>query len=425
MFPFRFFLFSILLAVVAPGVYAAANIEGLRLEIAEKNEQIKKLEEEINKFQSDLDKTSAESNTLKNQIRVLSTTISKLSTDIRITKKRIEAAELSLEKLALEIASRGSEISRFSSALAEIIRDIHERDSQSLAEIMLARASLSNFFSDVDYIASLSSEMKVKLQELKEAKLTLEAEKTSQEEIRASLQDLRLELDARRSIEEDARAEKNNLLKITKSKEEEYKELLAERLVKKEALEAEIRTIEEELRISIDPSSLPHPGSGVLIWPVESVLITQYFGNTPFATQNPQIYGGKGHNGLDLRAAIGTPIRAALAGVVEGLGNTNLQSGCYSYGKWILIKHNNGLSTLYAHLSHISVSKGQNVSTGQIIGFSGRTGYSTGPHLHFGVYASQGVRIARLGDIKTLTRCANIEIPIASYNSYLNPLSYL
>ena len=68
---------------------------------------------------------------------------------------------------------------------------------------------------------------------------------------------------------------------------------------------------------------------------------------------------------------------------------------------------------------------GQSISTGDVIGFSGNTGYSTGPHLHFTVFASQGVQVVRLGDVKKITNCGNVRIPIAPLDAYLNPLSYL
>jgi murein DD-endopeptidase MepM/ murein hydrolase activator NlpD len=97
----------------------------------------------------------------------------------------------------------------------------------------------------------------------------------------------------------------------------------------------------------------------VLAWPVDEPYITQYFGNTAFATQNPQVYGGKGHNAVDLRASPGTPIKAARGGVVKGTGNTDLTCPGASYGKWIFIEHDNGLSTIYAHLSTQLVSQGQ------------------------------------------------------------------
>jgi murein DD-endopeptidase MepM/ murein hydrolase activator NlpD len=128
---------------------------------------------------------------------------------------------------------------------------------------------------------------------------------------------------------------------------------------------------------------------------------------------------------------VGTPILAALSGTVLGTGNTDLSHNaagqqCLSFGKWVMIKHANGLDTLYAHLSQVSVSTGQAVGTGDTIGYSGMTGYATGPHLHFGVYASAGVKITTLGESRgATTPCQNASLPVSPVSGYLNPMSYL
>jgi murein DD-endopeptidase MepM/ murein hydrolase activator NlpD len=154
------------------------------------------------------------------------------------------------------------------------------------------------------------------------------------------------------------------------------------------------------------------------------VRVTQYFGNTAFAASGA--YKGKGHNGIDIGVPNGTPLKAALSGTVVGTGNTDSVRGCYSFGKWVLIKHSNGLSTLYAHLSKIAVSSGQQVSTGQLIGYSGETGYATGPHLHFGVYVSSATQIMKLGDAtNSKSACSSATMPIAPLSAYLNPMNYL
>ena len=138
-------------------------------------------------------------------------------------------------------------------------------------------------------------------------------------------------------------------------------------------------------------------------------------------------YNGKGHNGIDLAAPIGTPIKAALTGTVVGTGNTDEVRGCYSFGRWVMIKHGNGLSTMYAHLSQTGVVTGQSVATGQIIGYSGDTGYATGPHLHFGVYVTAATKIITLGQATNATTpCASAVMPVpTSLNGYLNPMNYL
>jgi murein DD-endopeptidase MepM/ murein hydrolase activator NlpD len=152
--------------------------------------------------------------------------------------------------------------------------------------------------------------------------------------------------------------------------------------------------------------------------------VTQTFGDTAFARAGA--YSGKGHNGVDFRAPIGTELHAVLSGTVIGTGNTDSVRGCYSYGKWILIRHDNGLASLYGHLSVIGVSSGQHVDTGSIIGYSGQTGYATGPHLHLSIFASQGVQIVKLTQFTgKVTPCANATMPVAPLNAYLDPLQYL
>ena len=216
------------------------------------------------------------------------------------------------------------------------------------------------------------------------------------------------------------RKAKNALLSATKSKETEYRKILAEKVAKRDAFERELLQFESELRFAIDPSKLPPAVSGVLKWPLDSIRITQKFGDTAFAKSGA--YNGRGHNGVDFGASIGTRVKSALSGVVKGTGNTDAVCPGASYGKWVLVEHANGLSTLYAHFSLIKVSSGQTVGTGELLGYSGDTGYSTGPHLHLTVYATQGVRIM---DRKSAVCKGTYTMPIADLKAYLNPLSYL
>jgi len=92
--------------------------------------------------------------------------------------------------------------------------------------------------------------------------------------------------------------------------------------------------------------------------------------------------GIHGYNGIDLAAPTGTPVLASAVGDVIVSRSTGWNGG---YGKYMVIKHANGTQTLYAHLSDVIVSAGWHVVQGQIIGYVGSTGKSTGPHLHFEV----------------------------------------
>ena len=264
-----------------------------------------------------------------------------------------------------------------------------------------------------------------KVGELKVSKANLEETKNEVEKEKNNLVRLKLKLNDQKKIADNNRNEKNRLLTLTKNKESNYKKLLADRLVKREALEREVAEFESLIRVEIDPNSLPKAGSGVLSWPLDSVKLTQYFGNTPFASKNPQVYNGGGHNGIDLRASVGTPVKSAGFGTVVDSGDTDASCDGVSYGKWVLIKHNNGLSTLYAHLSLIRAYKNEEVSTGDVIGYSGNTGYSTGPHLHFAVFASSAVRVSGGTEYKSKICGTYMKLPLSSKSGYLNPLSYL
>jgi len=200
--------------------------------------------------------------------------------------------------------------------------------------------------------------------------------------------------------------------------------LLEQKIALKQQFEADLLAYETKLKTNINFANLPKYGSGVLAWPLDEVLITQKFGDTEFAKSGA--YNGKGHNGIDLGAPTGAPVKAVLSGTVIGTGNTDLYRGCYSAGKWIMVKHLNGLSTLYGHLSQISVSTGQAVGTGQIIGNVGATGYATGPHLHLSVYVTSVTKIMTFREATNrVTACANALIPITPPAGFLNPLAYL
>lgn len=106
---------------------------------------------------------------------------------------------------------------------------------------------------------------------------------------------------------------------------------------------------------------------------LESPLSSSWYVSCP--------YGGyTGHEGIDMAARYGSKVKAAEDGVVISVSYSN-----YSYGNCILIQHEEGYVTRYAHLSRINVSEGETVSKGETIGKVGSTGNSTGPHLHFEV----------------------------------------
>jgi murein DD-endopeptidase MepM/ murein hydrolase activator NlpD len=119
--------------------------------------------------------------------------------------------------------------------------------------------------------------------------------------------------------------------------------------------------------------------AGPFIWPIGARWITQRFGCTDLQGEPywPSCPSRHFHTGLDVGGPDGTPIYAAAAGVVISTGWDN------GYGNRTMIAHAGGYTTTYNHQSSIVVSAGENVQQGQVIGYEGSTGFSTGPHLHF------------------------------------------
>jgi len=421
---------------LAAGFARADTLEELRQAIEAKNEEIERLESEAKKFRGEITARQELAKTLSGELARIDRTIARLRREITVTERKISKKGLEIEALVLEIDDKRIAVQRLQSGLGAALRAVSERDEEDLAAVFLKHPRLSDFLRQMDELVNIQEKMLDSIDTLRRLRAELEAKKGEALEKKEELEDLKDELRDRRSIQEGEKRGRNELLTRTRNQEKEYHELLREREARRKALAEEIRGIEEKIRITIDPSLLPSKGGGVLGPPLPRIVLancaknvkedpatnclTQHFGYTSFAAVGG--YNGKGHNGDDFRAEVGTPVFAADSGVVTAAGDTDSACRRASYGKWILIRHPNNLSTLYAHLSAIGVSAGQGVMRGDRIGHSGMSGYATGPHLHFSVFAAQAVRVE---NIRSRVCGRVMTIPISAINGYLNPLDYL
>jgi len=383
---------------------------------------IKNLEQEISNYQKQIDTTSKQASTLNNSIKVLDTSKKQIETSISVTVNKIDKTNLTIQQLADNIAKKQKQIDDNKKAVAESLKKVAETDTDSIIEMMLRYDTLSTVWNDVAEVQTFQDTIHDKSIELATLQKNLEITYADTAEKKKELVNLQKDLTSKKTVVESTTKEKANLLADTKNQEANYKKILKDKIALKNAFEKELNAFEAQLHLNVNLSNIPHTGSGVLSWPLDQIVVTQKFGDTDFSRANPGAYNGNGHNGVDFSAPIGTRVMAAASGVITGTGNTDIACPKASYGKWVLIKHTNGLSTLYAHLSVISVSEGQSVSTGDIIGYSGNTGYSTGPHLHFTVYASQGVQVL---DRQSKVCGSVYHMPVADLKAYLNPLLYL
>lgn len=395
---------------------------GIQSKIESRNADIKNLEKEIAEYQSQIDLLDSKQLSLSETLKSLDLTQKKLQSNIKLTQEKIEAKNLEIKNLTTQIHGTVDTITDTVRYTQESFRAINEVGDLNAFKILIGSDNYSRIWNTTQTLDKLREGLQTNIQKLTTSKELLEKNKSSTEDARADLEKLKKQLNGERAATLDAKTEQNKLLRDTQNSESAFRNILQEKMALKDAFEKEISQYESSLNLSVDISKVPLSGSRALAWPVDDVFITQFFGNTRFATKNAQLYSGAGHNGIDFRASIGTPVKAAMTGVIAGVGNTDIVPRCYSLGKWILINHQNGLSTLYAHLGLQSVAVGNTVHTGDVIGYSGNTGYTTGPHLHFGVYASSGIEIKQFTNSKS---CHNAILPIAVLKAYLNPLSYL
>lgn len=435
-------MFSAFLSNTFPHALHAQSISDIKAQIGQHNDAIRKLEEEIAIYQKELNVISGQKQTYESAIKAIDVSRQKIMAQISVTQTKITATNLKLDELALKITDKSEAIALDRKALAQSMRRLQHEEDTTLVERIFAADSLTEGWTNVDQLSVVNGALKENAEGLASDRIVLTDQQTAVEATKAELSKLRRELATQQGELDANKAEKQRLLNQANQTAATYESVIAQKRAQQRAFESALSALEDSLNVTVNPSTIPSVGKGVLSWPYSAAFadscisksgalgnrfcITQYFGTTPFSTANPQVYNGNGHNAIDIGMPSGTAVLAALSGTVTGTGNTDAIPGCYSFGKWVLIKHANGISTLYSHLSSVSVSSGQSVSTGSTIGYSGMTGYATGPHLHFGVYVSQATQILTLGQYRgATTPCANARMPVAPKEAYLNPMSYL
>lgn len=409
-------------AITANSIASAettSTISDLQQKISSKADELQKLTPIIKQLEKDIDNTVAQKKTLGTEIKTLDLTKKKLETDIKITQTKVDSTDLKIRQLASEISYKEDEITGRIAALKEALLAIYESDEQSLAEVALSNESFSGLWNDLETLEQFSAGVNENVELIKALKKELEDRNSKQKTEKGKLLGLKGELGDQKKITEQTTKQKAQLLKVTSNQEALYQKTLKQKIAQKDALEQELRDYESTLKFILDPKSFPPRGTKVFSSPFDSIYITQQFGKT---SSSGRLYASGTHNGTDFRATTGTPVKAMLSGTIIGAGDTDSTCPGASYGKWVLIRHNNGLASLYAHLSLIKVSNGQVVNTGDTIGYSGNTGYSTGPHLHVTVFVSSAVKV----ESRPSKSCGGrvYTLPLAALNAYLDPMDY-
>lgn len=387
-----------------------AEKAALQAQIDQRNSQLKAV-------QAQLDATKAKLNSTTGQRKSLQSEVSRLEGQINSLELGIKQDELTVDRLNLEIQSLSHDVTSLrgkmkdkQGTISSLLVEMQKTEGTSPLVALLQANTLSDTVREAHAQNSLRERMRTDLASLKDIensvmnKIDLSNDKRSEAERRQQY------AEAKRQIVADQQADKAKVLASTKNKESEYQAQVAALTKLQKQIASETEALDAALRAKINRKALPASGGGVLGKPVAGP-VTQGYGATSFAKTG---YAGKWHNGIDFGAPVGTPIYAAADGTVTAVGNQDAYCPKGAYGKFTAITHTNGLVTLYAHQSKQAVSPGQAVKRGDLIGYVGSTGYATGPHLHFTVYAQSTFKIGA-------TRVCGP----GPQGGDLNPLSYL
>ena len=398
-------IFTIIFLFIAGISFAESGDDAVLLEqIKFKEVEIKKLEAELGKYKDALLKTKSQANTLKSQIALIESQINKLKVDLKIIQAKISKTEANIKLYFRKINEKEQKIKERQAAMARSLRFLAYADNRGFLASFLQSEKLSNFLSQSEYLVSIADSLYSDYKILARDKLELTDLLSGQKELKGDFIDFKNELQSKSRLVESQKQEKSALLKETKNQEAEYQKIISQIQIKQAQIQKEILELENKLRGEV--AGVPPARPGELAWPLLGRL-TQGYGPTSVTGFYNDAY--KFHNGIDIAFEYGAPIRASLDGTVVASGDNNR----YAYGKWLAIRHNNGLTTLYAHFSAKTAVIGENVRQGQIIGYEGSSGFVTGPHLHFTVYSTN--------TFKTEKRWFGL-LPIGGS---VNPLDYL
>ena len=385
-------------------VSMVSNMVPLQAEAASSSEikkQINELEDretEIANKISDLrDQYKANENEmvdLVNQKDLIDQEIALLYEQVDLINNQISSYRLLIADKQDELDKAQENLDTLNEKNKERIRTMEEEGQISYWSIIFEANSFSDLLDRLNMVQEIAAADKRRIQDLKDAAARVAQAQTELETEKSALETTREELDDAQVALEEKRAEADELLRKLIAKGEEFQAMLDESEALQEDLMAQIAKKEKELKAAeyqewlatyVPPTTYPSddrtpsssaPSSSGWVCPVPYYTLTSAFGY-----RIHPIHGDwRMHNGVDMSCAQGTPIYAARSGKVTV---ASYQAG--GAGNYVSINHGDGYSSIYMHMTHYIVSPGQYVTAGQVIGYVGSTGGSTGPHLHFGI----------------------------------------
>jgi len=390
----------------------AETIDSIQNEISNIQQNVEELNKKSQEYQAVINEKGKEINTLSNKVYIVGQNIKKLENDIYLTSQEIRLKNLLVESLEIEIDKIFLDVDEKKATLAGLIKAINDFDNKGIVKILFGSEKLSDFFDQTRYLEVINESLNGSLAEVKSLKTSLEAKKTSSLSEKEDLEELSQRTSVQKYALDGEKTQQQSILNETKGEEKQYQAILSKTNQAKADLLKEVMVLEKEVErrknflYYTESGVVPPVGTQIFRWPENSPVLTQGYGMTSFAKSGA--YGGAGHNGIDMSSGIGSPIMAAADGEVLVFSYNK------GWGNWVTVKHANGMVTLYAHMTKGTFRKeGEKVEAGDVIGYEGSTGFSTGSHLHFSVYN------------KFFTYLRNGQVYFNYFDGTLNPLNYL
>ena len=374
----KIFLTILILIVIMSShimIVFAANKSELQQESSEIQEKINTTKHELGEVEDNL-------SGVMSQIRDLTAQISEYQSEIDDLNSQISDLESKIEETQAKLDQAEEDYKEQQQRLENRLVALYEMGETSYLDVLLSSASITDFISKcyivseiAEYDNNLLDEIEQNKKQIEEAKQTLETSKEQVVSLKTSKEATAKALKDSQAVKQQYASELNDEEKSLQSQLEEF--------------EADKRKIQQELaaiaareansgRTTVITGS---PSNYGYIFPVAGLSLANI--------NNKSYPSYRGHTGVDVNInANGKSVVAVKSGTVEiSTALRNASGGYRSYGEYIVINHHDGTMTLYAHMASGSrtVSPGQEVSQGQVIGTVGSTGNSTGPHLHFEV----------------------------------------
>ncbi len=349
--------------------------------LAVSQSEIDALEEQRDELKAQREEMQAGIDELKNQQAGVLEQKRALDEQNEVYRQELELIEEQVSLYTRLVDEKAAELEKATADEAEQlaiykqhVRAMEENGEYTYLSIIFGSKSLSQLMSNLDMIGEIMDADKRIYDQYTAAREDAEEIKAEYETTLSALADKQAEYEAEKADLEAKIAEANDMIAQLEEEINTNYDLYLEVLAQEEALESDIQNMIAEMERQEAANSIT--STGTYIWPLPGYSPGSAYG----WRMHPIYHEMRFHAGEDIGAPSGTPILAAdsgMATVIADNGN--------GYGNYIMINHGGGRVTLYAHMSAFAISNGATVSQGQVIGYVGSTGNSTGPHLHFEV----------------------------------------